>query len=199
MKYCTKCGELKAASEFYKDKKVKDGLQSKCKECRNIAKKEYYRTKKGLVTQIYSSQRQSSRRRKHAMPAYTLKDLRDWLFAQKKFHHLFHLWEVSGYDKMLIPSVDRKDDSEPYNFSNIQLMIWRENKAKGHKDMRSGKLKHGHKPQKAVLQYSKDGELVAEFISVNEAGRQMGVAFQSISQVCNGKRKTAGGFIWQFA
>lgn len=33
MKQCTKCGELKPASEFYRDKKGKDQLQSMCKEC----------------------------------------------------------------------------------------------------------------------------------------------------------------------
>lgn len=33
MKNCTKCGEIKAVSEFSKDASKRDGLQSKCKAC----------------------------------------------------------------------------------------------------------------------------------------------------------------------
>jgi len=33
MKTCTKCGEMKPLSEFYKDKHSKDGLTSWCKAC----------------------------------------------------------------------------------------------------------------------------------------------------------------------
>ena len=34
MKTCTKCGEQKPLTEFYKDIEKKDGLQSNCKSCR---------------------------------------------------------------------------------------------------------------------------------------------------------------------
>lgn len=34
-KTCSKCGELKPKSEFYKDSKNKDGYQGHCKKCRN--------------------------------------------------------------------------------------------------------------------------------------------------------------------
>lgn len=36
------------------------------------------------------------------------------------------------------------------------------------------------------------------FKSINEAGRITGVERKNISQCCNGKRKTAGGYHWQF-
>jgi hypothetical protein len=35
MKKCSKCGEEKELSEFYKGKKNKDGYMTYCKECRN--------------------------------------------------------------------------------------------------------------------------------------------------------------------
>lgn len=47
-----------------------------------------------------------------------------------------------------------------------------------------------------VLQITKTGQIVKEFISVNEAGRVTGI--KHISEVCNGKRKTAGGYVWTF-
>jgi len=33
MKTCNKCGVKKSCEEFYKEKRVKDGLQARCKEC----------------------------------------------------------------------------------------------------------------------------------------------------------------------
>ncbi len=45
MKTCARCGEEKPLSEFHKNKKAKDGLQSFCKECRNKAERESYRKK----------------------------------------------------------------------------------------------------------------------------------------------------------
>lgn len=50
-----------------------------------------------------------------------------------------------------------------------------------------------------VLQFDRLGNLVSRFPSLNEAARQTGIAAQSICSVCNGKRKTAGGYGWQFA
>ena len=50
-----------------------------------------------------------------------------------------------------------------------------------------------------VVQYSKSGEEIGRYISQREANEITGVLSQNISQVCLGKRKTAGGFIWSFA
>lgn len=57
-KHCNKCGETKPVSEFYKQKKAKDGLQTTCKSCCNKASKEfrekrpdYYWGNNGYLTQ----------------------------------------------------------------------------------------------------------------------------------------------------
>lgn len=47
-----------------------------------------------------------------------------------------------------------------------------------------------------VLQYSKDGILIASFESVEEAKRVTGISH--IGCACNGKRKSAGGYLWQW-
>ena len=53
-------------------------------------------------------------------------------------------------------------------------------------------------PSKPVLQFSKDGEFIAEYPSTGEAGRQTGCIQQSICACCNGKRKSCGGYIWKY-
>ena len=56
-----------------------------------------------------------------------------------------------------------------------------------------------HRPQKSVLQFSKDGIFISEYDSAMEAERQTGSYHGHICQCCKGKRKSAGGFIWQYA
>lgn len=51
---------------------------------------------------------------------------------------------------------------------------------------------------KPVIQYDLDGNVIARFRGQNEAGRLTGISGANISQVCNNKRKTAGGFIWRY-
>ena len=49
-----------------------------------------------------------------------------------------------------------------------------------------------------ILQFSKDGELIAEYSSIHEAERQTGCNNCSICNCCKGNRKSAGGFIWKY-
>ena len=51
---------------------------------------------------------------------------------------------------------------------------------------------------KAVIQYDFDGNEIARFRGQNEAGRITGISGANISQVCNNKRATAGGYIWRY-
>ena len=49
-----------------------------------------------------------------------------------------------------------------------------------------------------ILQFSKDGELIAEYPSIMEAERQTECSRGNICSCCIGKRKTCGGFIWKY-
>lgn len=53
---------------------------------------------------------------------------------------------------------------------------------------------------KPVLQYTLDGEFVAEYPSLTEAGKQIGISNNHICNCCNNKPhyKTAGGYIWKY-
>ena len=51
---------------------------------------------------------------------------------------------------------------------------------------------------KPVLQI-KDGVVINRFDSIKEAGRSTNIIASSISDVCRGKNKTTGGYVWKYA
>ena len=53
-------------------------------------------------------------------------------------------------------------------------------------------------PSKSVIQFSKDGELIAEYPSLHEAERQTGCNQGNICSCCKGKLKSCGGYIWKY-
>ena len=58
-----------------------------------------------------------------------------------------------------------------------------------------GKLSHNHKP---ILQFSLDGEFIRKWYCAYEVQRELGFNQSGISNCCNGKYKTANGYIWGF-
>ena len=51
-KICTKCGNNKDLEEYYKDNRTKDGRQSECKSCHNLAQTKYEKSAKGRLTKV---------------------------------------------------------------------------------------------------------------------------------------------------
>lgn len=56
-KQCSRCKEVKQATEFYKRKATKDGLTPNCKKCHNFSKKEYYNNNKEKIREYYIKNR----------------------------------------------------------------------------------------------------------------------------------------------
>lgn len=51
----------------------------------------------------------------------------------------------------------------------------------------------------SVVQLCREtSRVISEYPSLHEAGRITGVAWQNIWKVCDGRRKTAGGFAWAY-
>lgn len=198
MKTCTKCKQSKELLNFKKESKSKDGLSYFCKPCAKKMAEKYNNSKKGVVTSIYGSQKRNSKKRGHNQPTYTKQELSEWLLNDWLFNLLYDNWVNCGYIKSMKPSVDRINDNKGYLFGNIQIMTWGENNQKGHRDIRFGKLKRGCYSTKAVLQFTKSGVFVREFISASEAKRIHGYNQSHISQCCQGKRKSTSGFMWKF-
>ena len=55
-----------------------------------------------------------------------------------------------------------------------------------------------NRPSKPVLQFSKDGELIAEYSSIMEAEKNTGCFNPNICACCKGKLKSTGGYIWKY-
>lgn len=55
-----------------------------------------------------------------------------------------------------------------------------------------------NKNRKIVIQYNKNGDKIKQYKSTVDAQKETGIRSCNISQVCNGKAKTAGGFIWKY-
>lgn len=63
----------------------------------------------------------------------------------------------------------------------------------------SKKGKYNTHKSKQLLQLNKNtNEVIAEFPSCNEVQRQFGFSQSCISECCNGKRKSAYGYIWRY-
>lgn len=52
--------------------------------------------------------------------------------------------------------------------------------------------------EKPIIQLTKDGVEIARYSGINEAERQTGISNSNIWSCCNGKQKSAGGFIWRY-
>ena len=51
---------------------------------------------------------------------------------------------------------------------------------------------------KAVIQYDKNGEIIASYDSITNASRAVGLSVQHIAACCKRKYPYAGGFIWRY-
>lgn len=92
-----------------------------------------------------------------------------------------------GYD------VNHIDEDKTNNCVwNLNLMTKEENNAYGTRNKRIIE-----KCGKQVIQYTLEGQFVAEYPSIREAERQTGIKHQNISKCCYGDVKSAGGFIWK--
>ena len=76
---------------------------------------------------------------------------------------------------------------------NLEWMTVKENINHGTHNERLAKTQG-----KPIQQLTRDGKIVAEFWSMHEADRKLGITFKNISACVRGKRKTAGGYIWKY-
>lgn len=100
---------------------------------------------------------------------------------------------IEGMEKF---QVNHKDEIKEHNYlNNLEWLTRKENCNFGTRNERiSTSLKHNSEITKKV----RCVETGIVYLSTREAMRQTEVNQSSISKVCRGKLKTAGGFHWEF-
>lgn len=196
-KICKRCNQEKPLDQFTKSAQNKDGHINECKPCKVEYVREHYRTVLGRISYIYLGQLRSSKDRGHPPPAYSKKDLLNWV-KTNGIEALMNSWILSEYSKDLAPSVDRLNPDLPYSLRNIRLVPWRDNNDKAYEDRKS--CRHITRQNRKVRQRNMDGSVVAEYGSIANAARSTGITRININDVCRKKKHclTAGGFLWEY-
>lgn len=93
-----------------------------------------------------------------------------------------------------------KVNVESGHWQNLLVMGGKvQGKIQGKKNVESGHLDRIREAQKkAILQLDKDGNFIKEYESQGDAARENNLSQAKISEVCNGNRKSHGGFVWKF-
>jgi len=101
-----------------------------------------------------------------------------------------------------LPEVNHRDENGKNNCVwNLEWCTSSYNKMYGTRTKRELKTKSINgacNAEKPVIQLTKDGEFVSQYPSISEASRQTNIVRININNCCLGKRKSAGGYVWQF-
>ena len=84
-----------------------------------------------------------------------------------------------------LPQINHKDENKENNC--VENLEWCTNKYNAE-----------YSKNKLIIQYDLDFKKIREWNSQLSASKEMQINNRHISSCCNGKRKSAGGFIWRF-
>ena len=107
-------------------------------------------------------------------------------------HRLVALAFIPNPDNL--PEVNHKDENKENN--SVQNLEWCDQKYNINYGTRNQMV--SMKLSKPVLQYTKSGGFVREWKSAMDVQRNLGYFQNNISNCCNGKLKSANGFVWKF-
>jgi hypothetical protein len=102
----------------------------------------------------------------------------------QQFLQLFKAWGESDYSTKLVPSVDRIDKSGGYVAENMQFITHSANSLKDQETI-------------PTIVLDTEGNILGEFVSLNDAVRAFKVQQSNAWKVMNGKRKHTCGLIFK--
>ena len=167
-----------------------------------VQKHRYRTIPKVFFARLYQNQKNSSKRRGHPMPDYTLEELIEWLKNQPTLTEIWQDYQDSNHARKSAPSLDRLDDSKPYTLDNIRLTTWHINMTKAKQHTREGLLNtNSITSSKKIQRLSMDGDVIDTFNSSGEAAEILAphnkYARSNIRAAATGKIPSAYGYQWK--
>lgn len=121
--------------------------------------------------------------------------------------HLLNAIEKYGFDSFIVDEVfdvalspDELNDKEMFYIKQFDSFYNGYNRTLGGDGTLGYKMPHGknNKYSMRLYQISSDNELIKIWDSLGDAKRELGISGGSISNVCTGRKGTAGGFVWVY-
>lgn len=123
---------------------------------------------------------------------YCITLCRDGVHSNHLVHRLVAKSFLDDYSEDL--EVNHKNEDKLDNrLSNLEMCTRQYNKNYG-----TGTTRSKEKRSKTILQFSIDGELIAEWSSMNEASRSSGISLKDLWRCCNNPKATAHKCIWKY-
>jgi hypothetical protein len=159
------------------------------KEIKKNITKRYEKTKNGFLMRMYRNMESRisgvQKQKFHLYEGKTLlerKEFYDWVLSNDEFHRLFGIYEQSGYDRKLAPSVDRIDSSLGYYLSNMEIVTHSVNSSRGASNPCKCKVS---KEMCINIKKWKDENKY----TIKEMSEMFNVSFQRIWQIINTKKE----------
>lgn len=205
-KRCSSCGKEKDLSLFVKYRGSVDGHHNQCKQCRRdfysnnrerILKKQkeyndrnknsrslrarkYRQTKHGRITQVLANiDKRCNNPTNNRYSRYGGRGIKHTL----TYKDVEKLFDRDNGANMRKPSIDRIDNDGDYSFKNCRFVEFAENSIKD---------------SFVKVKQIDDKDNVKIWNSISEA-EKVGFQHGNIIKCCQGKRKTHGGFRWEYA
>lgn len=228
-KICVRCGHRKEISEFRLNNRTRDGYTATCKDCLNHRQNEVKATQKnakgptlvadlpnekwkpipgfeGYEASSYGRIKISSQRK--ILKGGEIMSNERVLTPQITYQGYLTV-SIKGYPRFVhrlvalafvpnpynLPIVNHKDENKSNPLpENLEWCDIRYNTNYG-----TSKERYARTRGSSVLQYTVDGDFVAEYYSMGIAAKSIGVkSAGNICMCCKGQRPVAYGFIWKY-
>jgi len=96
--------------------------------------------------------------------------------------------------------INHKDEDKSNNcVNNLEFCTAQYNSTYNNLHIRNGLKNRNNKYSKKILQLDDNNNVIKEYPSIKEAGRQMNISYQAISDCLNGKQNHSAGYKWKYA